>query len=71
MNKNTSDAIKAGVFGAVMGLIISFLANYYVIPFPETVFSNAMGNGVSGFLSGFMGGFMGLLMYLKQTSKAQ
>lgn len=48
-----------------MGFLMSFLLNYFFIPFPETIFANALGNGLSGLMSGFMGGFIGLLMYLK------
>lgn len=51
-----------------MGLLISFLLNYFLIPMPTTVLANALGNGISGLMSGFMGGFMGLLMYLKKAA---
>lgn len=62
-------AIMSGLFGGIMGLLISFAMNYFVIPMPETVLANALGNGISGLMSGFMGGFMGLLMYLKKVSQ--
>lgn len=60
-------ALISGVIGAFMGLLMSFGVNYLIVPFPETVFQNAMNNGISGAISGFMGGFMGLFMYLKST----
>jgi hypothetical protein len=46
---------------------MSFVINYFLLPLPETVFANALGNGISGLISGFMGGFMGLLFYLKKV----
>jgi hypothetical protein len=70
MNRNMSEVMKAAIIGGVMGLIPSFLINYFLLPMPETVLANAIGNGISGLISGFMGGFMGLLVYFKQMSKA-
>ena len=69
MNKNMSEVIKAAIIGGVMGLIPSFLINYFLMPMPDTVLANAIGNGMSGLISGFMEGFMGLLVYFKQTGK--
>jgi len=65
MNKNMSEVIKAAIIGGVMGLIPSFLINYFLAPMPESVLANAIGNGISGLISGFMG----LLVYFKQMSK--
>ncbi len=67
MNKDTMSSIKAGIIGAAMGLIFSFLVNYFLMPVPVSEASNATGNGISGFISGFMGGFMGLRMHLKTS----
>ncbi|MEG0377461.1 MAG: hypothetical protein RR614_03175 [Eubacterium sp.] len=54
-----------------MGLLVSFLLNYFVLPIPLTIFSNAMGNGISGLISGFMGGFVAIIMFVKgQREKA-
>jgi len=47
--------IKATLVSAVMGFVISFSANYFLIPIPESVAANAIGNGISGFMSGFFG----------------
>ncbi|MBT3389010.1 MAG: hypothetical protein HN413_01220 [Chloroflexi bacterium] len=69
MNKNKSEITKAAVIGGIMGLVPSFLINYFLAPMPETLLANALGNGVSGLIIGFMGGFMGLFIYFKQTSK--
>jgi len=69
MNRNMSEIMKAAIIGGVMGLIPSFLINYFLAPMPETVLANAIGNGISGLISGFMGGFMGLLVYFKQIGK--
>lgn len=64
-------AIMTGLIGGIMGLLISFALNYFVVPMPETAFANALGNGISGLMSGFMGGFIGLLMYLKKASQKE
>lgn len=63
------EAVKAGIVGGGIGLVISFLVNYFIIPMPETIFANAMGNGISGLISGFMGGFMSLNFYIKKVTK--
>jgi hypothetical protein len=69
MNKNMPEIIKAATIGGIMGLLPSFLLNYFLIPMPETALANALGNGLSGLISGFMGGFMGLFIYFKQAGK--
>ncbi|MEM9982941.1 MAG: hypothetical protein AAF734_10630 [Bacteroidota bacterium] len=58
-------ALKAGITGALAGMLFSALLNYFVIPIPETTFINAVGNGMSGLISGFMGGFMALKAFQK------
>jgi len=68
---NKSEIIKSAIIGGVMGLLPSFLLNYFLIPMPETVLANALGNGLSGLISGFMGGFMGLFIYFKQVNKTK
>jgi len=65
------DMMKQGIIGAVMGLIMSFTMNYLIFPMPDTIFTNAAGNGMSGLISGFMGGFMGVLAYKAQVKKAK
>jgi len=51
-------SFKAGLFGGIGGLIFSMVINYFILPMPETVFANAVGNGISGLISGFMGGYL-------------
>ena len=63
------DMIKQGLLGAVMGCIMSFLLNYFIISMPHPVFANAAGNGISGLISGFMGGFIGIFAYKAQGKK--
>lgn len=57
MNKK---AFISGLIGAAFGFIFSGLINYYLLPFPETIFDHALSNGLSGMFSGFMGGFMAI-----------
>jgi len=64
------DMIKQGLLGAVMGCIMSFLLNYFIISMPHPVFANAAGNGISGLISGFMGGFIGIFAYKDQCKKS-
>ena len=58
----TKKALQSGLISGLIGLFISGLLNYTIIPFPENLFMNALGNGISGFMSGFMGGFMAIKM---------
>ncbi len=52
-------AVTTGLIGGIMGLPISFALNYFLVPMPETVLANALGNGISGLMSGFMGALSG------------
>jgi len=54
-----------------MGLIMSFLMNFFIIPFPTDNVINGMNHAISGLISGFMGGFMGVLMYIKIMGKKE
>lgn len=69
MNYEKKESLKSGLISAAFGFTLSFLVNYFLVPFPETLLVNAFNNGISGFFSGFMGGFMGLFMYLKMNRK--
>lgn len=59
------NAIPSGIASA----LLSFLAAMYLIPFPETVFANAMNNGISGLLSGFVGSIVTLVVFIKKTEQ--
>lgn len=52
--------LKAALISGAVGLTVSFLLNYFVIPVPETELANAFGNGMSGMISGFAGAYMAL-----------
>lgn len=67
MKSNSKASLSAGFIGAAAGLSLSFIVNYFFIPFPEGSLENAINNGISGSISGFMSGFMGLLMYLRKN----
>ena len=54
------ESLKAGLIGGIGGLVVSMVINYYILPMPETVFANALGNGISDLMSGFMGGFLAI-----------
>ena len=53
-------SLKAGLIGGIGGLVVSMVNNYFILPMPETVLANALGNGISGLMSGFMGGFLAI-----------
>jgi hypothetical protein len=59
------EALKAGLIGSVLCFSMSFMANHFIVPFPDSATANSINNGISGLISGFLSGFMGLFMYLK------
>jgi hypothetical protein len=69
------EPLKAGIAGAVLGFVISSLANYFIIPIPVDTPGHAINNGISGAFSGFMGGFPGVWLYMflqrKKSATAQ
>lgn len=65
-----SNTIKSGAMGAFMGLVMSALITFYLVPMPLTPVQNAIGNGISGLISGFMGGFMGVYMDSRRRPSA-
>lgn len=65
------EALLAGVLGALIALCLSFVVNYFLVPFPQGTFENALNNGISGCISGFMSGFMGLYMFFKKQKAAK
>lgn len=59
------ESIKAGVISGILGALLSWLINYFLIDVPGTVFLHAVGNGISGLFSGFFGGFFSILFFIK------
>lgn len=58
---NLTSLIKPSLIAGIMGFIMSFLMNYFIVPMPDSVVFNAFGNGISGFISGFFGVVMFLI----------
>ena len=58
--KEPNKALIAGLMGGIGGLVFSIIINYFILPMPETLFANALGNGISGLISGFMGGYLAI-----------
>lgn len=75
MQEKYKESFIAGAIGAFMGIVMSFLINYFLIPLPTTQLMNGINHAISGLISGFMGGFMGVLMYFimkkKKSEKGQ
>jgi hypothetical protein len=64
MRENFIELLKSGFMAGMASAVISFLLNYYLLPFPITLLDNAVGHGVGGFMCGFISAFMGLLIYM-------
>jgi hypothetical protein len=64
MRENISDLLKSGFIAGLVSAAISFLLNYYLLPFPATPLDNAIGHSIGGFMCGFISAFMGILIYL-------
>jgi len=64
MRENFIELLKNGFMAGIASAVISFLLNYYLLPFPITLLDNAVGHGVGGFMCGFISAFMGLLIYI-------
>ena len=64
MRDNIVELLKSGFIAGIVSAAISFLLNYYLLPFPATLLDNAIGHSIGGFMCGFISAFMGLLIYV-------
>ncbi len=64
MRENIIELLKSGFIAGVASAVISFLLNYYLLPFPATLLDNAIGHGIGGFICGFISAVVGLLIYM-------
>jgi len=64
MRGNIIELFKSGFMAGIVSAAISFLLNYYLLPFPATLLDNAVGHGIGGFACGFISAFMGVLIYI-------
>jgi hypothetical protein len=64
MRGNIIELLKSGFIAGTASAVISFLLNYYLLPFPATLLDNAIGHGIGGFMCGFISAFVGLLIYM-------
>jgi hypothetical protein len=73
MKQGMSELIKSGFIAGALSAGISFLLNYYLLPFPADMLDNAIGHGIGGFICGFISAFMGVLIFMlhHRTSKEQ
>jgi hypothetical protein len=67
------ELLKSGFIAGTASAAISFLLNYYFLPFPATALDNAIGHGIGGFICGFISAFMGVLIFMlhRRMSKEQ
>ncbi len=63
MRENIIELLTNSVIAGGISALISFLLNYYLLPFPVTLLDNAIGHGIGGFMCGFISAFVGLLIY--------
>lgn len=64
MRQHLIEIAKGGLIAGTISAIISFLLNYYLLPFPETLLDNAVGHGIGGFIAGFISACMGITVYI-------
>lgn len=64
MRQHIGELVKGGFIAGAASAIISFLLNYYLLPFPATSLDNAIGHGIGGFMCGFVSAFVGILSYI-------
>ena len=64
MQENIIELLKSGFIAGIVSAAMSFLLNYYLLPFPATLLDNAIGHGIGGFMCGFVSAVMGLLIYM-------
>ncbi|UVE19188.1 hypothetical protein NVV93_07380 [Pseudomonas sp. LS44] len=63
------ESILAGIIGGVIAAFLAFAVNHFLVPFPQSVFDNSLGNGISGFISGLLSGFVGVFLVLRKTGQ--
>lgn len=66
MKQDIRELLKSGFIAGTASAAISFLLNYYLLPFPATTLDNAIGHGIGGFICGFISAFMGVLIFMLQ-----
>ena len=66
MKENIGELLRSGFIAGIASAAISFLLNYYLLPFPVTLLDNAIGHGVGGFICGFISAAMGVLIFMIQ-----
>lgn len=66
MQENIIELLRSGFIAGIASAVISFLLNYYLLPFPATPLDNAIGHGIGGFICGFISAFVGVLIFMLQ-----
>lgn len=67
MREHVSKIVKGGLLAGTISAVIAFLLNYYLLPFPETLFRNAMGHGIGGFIAGFISSCVGVTTFINHS----
>lgn len=63
------ESILAGIMGGLIAAILAFTVNQFLLPLPQNIFDNSLGNGISGFVSGLLSGFVGVYLALRKINK--
>ena len=58
--------VKIVLPGMIMGFVVSFLMNYFIVPVPQTRISHAIGNGITGLFTALVTGLVLFLLMRKQ-----
>ena len=67
MNYVFKESILAGLIGGCIAATLAFAINQFLLPLPQSVLDNSLGNGISGFASGLLSGFVGVFLVLRKT----
>lgn len=64
MRRKMFELLKGGLIAGIASAAISFLLNFYLLPFPATTLDNAIGHGIGGFFCGFISAFVGVMIFM-------
>jgi hypothetical protein len=66
MKKKNTELVINGLVAGIVSCCISAALNYFILPFPRSMISNAVGHGIGGFFSGSISAIVGILLSMKQ-----
>jgi hypothetical protein len=64
MRQHSFEVLKNAVLAGGFSAVISYLLNYFVLPFPVNRLDNAIGHGIGGGISGFISVCMAMAFFI-------